>query len=127
MTELSPEVREALGFLKWLRPVGQEQQRVGANGAVTYDLTLSTIESALIRGAEAERKLDQLKGNQEMVNMETAVKAIKEAVALIDLTLTTGHAEDVLSRLAENGFYISKIQPLGQRHPMQGLEGMSDE
>lgn len=56
---LDEKLREAVGFLKWLRPIGPEAQRVGSTGAITYDLTLSTIEAALAELAELREGMKQ--------------------------------------------------------------------
>ncbi len=80
MTELSPEVREALRHITVIAEYNADRG---------YDTTAClllnacmVIQAALIRGAEAERQLE-------------------------------AHKAGVINR--------------GPRHPMQGLEGMSDE
>jgi hypothetical protein len=54
-TVTDERLREAVAFLKWLRPMGPEQRATGLNGAVKYDLTLSDIEAALAELAELRK------------------------------------------------------------------------
>ncbi len=88
MTELSPEVREAVKFMREVPDIKGEFDEGGGFMCSYSEETPEwkkhklVIEAALIRGAEAERKLAEM-------------------------------AERHTQR--------------GQRHPMQGLEGMSDE
>lgn len=94
MTELSPEVREAVEFMLAL---DDEKGTFDEGGGYMCGYSEETpewaayklvIKTALIRGAEAERKLAEM-GNP--------ISEQKQALTSV------------------------------QRHPMQGLEGMSDE
>ena len=93
---------------------------------------LNIIKSALVRGAEAERKLGKM---ENKTNDEIAAKALAEA-NMSDLQDRCGDiladdpriagiidekAKRVMKKLQNMGWQITKA-----RHPMQGLEGIKD-